>query len=102
MDIITDLPKNFTDDEINSAFMQEIKNGFQLEKETEQGRVNAAAKQAAHLKGTNHPALGRPIATMPAREFFRLTNKYGHKEVHSKEFLKYYQKQFSNLSPNKI
>ena len=35
MDIITDLPKNFTDDEIDAAFMQEIKNGFKLEKETE-------------------------------------------------------------------
>jgi formiminotetrahydrofolate cyclodeaminase len=102
MDIITDLPKNFTDDEINSAFMQEIKNGFQLEKETEEERVRAAAKQAAHLKGTSHPVLGRPVATMPAREFFRLTSKYGHKEVHSKEFLKHYNKTFEVLSPNKI
>ena len=35
MDIITDLPKNFTDDEIDAAFMQEIKNGFKLERETD-------------------------------------------------------------------
>jgi|TARA_R100001163_G_scaffold6677_1_gene7363 hypothetical protein len=102
MDIITDLPKNFTDDEINSAFMQEIKNGFKLERETEHERVRAAAKQAAHLKGTSHPVLGKPVATMPAREFFRLTSKYGHKEVHSKEFLKHYNKTFAELSPNKI
>jgi hypothetical protein len=39
---------------------------------------------------------------MPAREFFRLTGKYGHDEIHSKKFLKYYQRNFSDLSPNKI
>ena len=56
MDIITDLPKNFTDDEIDAAFMQEIKNGFKLERETEKERVAAAAKQAAHLKRNNAPS----------------------------------------------
>ena len=35
MDIITNLPRNFTDDEIDAAFMQEIKNGFKVERETE-------------------------------------------------------------------
>jgi hypothetical protein len=39
---------------------------------------------------------------MPAREFFRLTSKYGHEEVHSKEFLKDYNKRFPELSPNEI
>ena len=102
MDIITDLPRSFTDGEIDQAFMNEIKSGFKLERETEHERVAAAAKQAKHLKGTKHPVLGRPVATMPAREFFRLTNKYGHDQVHSKEFVKYYQKNFSELSPNKL
>tara|TARA_R100001163_G_scaffold2560_7_gene3983 strand:+ start:2234 stop:2542 length:309 start_codon:yes stop_codon:yes gene_type:complete len=102
MDIITNLPKSFTDGELDKAFMNEIKSGFKLEKETEHLRVAQARKEAAQLKGKKHPVLGKPVATMPAREFFRLTNKYGHKEVHSKEFLKYYQKQFSDLSPNKI
>ena len=102
MDIITTLPKNFTDDEIDAAFLHEIKNGFKLEKETEHERYAAAAKQAAHLRGTTHPVLGKPVATMPARECFRLTHKDGHKEVHSKEFLKHYNKTFAELSPNKI
>lgn len=102
MDIITNLPKSFTDGELDKAFMNEIKSGFKLEKETEHLRVAQARKEAAQLKGKKHPVLGKPVATMPAREFFRLTNKYGHKEVHSKEFLKYYNKKFSDLSPNKI
>jgi len=102
MDIITTLPRSFTDGEIDAAFLAEIKSGFKLEKETEHLRVNQARKEAKDLKGKAHPSLGRPVATMPAREFFRLTSKYGHEQVHSKEFLKYYNKKFPELSPNKI
>ena len=78
MDIITKLPR-YTDGEIDRAFLAEIKSGFKLEKETEHLRVAQARKEAAELKGKKHPVLGKPVATMPAREFFRLTNKYGHK-----------------------
>ena len=102
MDIITNLPRSFTDGEIDQAFLNEIKSGFQLEKETEHLRVAQAKKQAAEERGKTHPVLGKCVATMPAREFFRLTKKYGHEEVHSKEFLQYYNKKFSELSPNKI
>jgi len=101
MDIITDVPK-YSDGEVDRAFMREIKNGFKREKATEQARINQAIKEASQLKGKTHPVFGKPIATMPAREFFRLTNKYGHEEVHSKDFLKYYNNKFPELSPNKI
>jgi hypothetical protein len=102
MDIIIPNIKRYSDGEIDRAFMREIKNGFKLEKATEQKRYNQAVKEAAQLKGTVHPTLGRPIATMPAREFFRLTQKYGHKEVHSKGFIKYFNKKMPELSPNQI
>lgn len=82
--------------------MREIKNGFKLEQATEQQRLNQAVKEATALKGTEHPVLGKPVATMPAREFFRLTNKYGHDEIHSKKFLKYYNQKFPELSPNQV
>ena len=82
--------------------MQEIQEGLQLERATEKDRYQQAAKEAHQLKGTIHPTLGRPVATMPAREFFRLVKKYGQETVHSKEFLKYYNKKFPELSPNKI
>jgi len=101
-DIITKIPRSFTDGELDAAFMNEIKSGFKLEKETEHLRVQQARKEAQEEKGKTHPALGKCVATMPAREFFRLTSKYGHEHVHSKEFLKYYNKKFSDLSPNKI
>ena len=102
MDIIIPNIKKYSDGEIDRAFMKEIKTGFNLERQTEQKRVAQAAKEAKELRGKTHPVLGKPVATMPAREFFRLTQKYGQETVHSKEFLKYYNKKFPELSPNKI
>jgi hypothetical protein len=102
MDIIVPNFKRYSDGEIDRAFMKEITNGFKLEVATENKRVEQARKEAHELKGKTHPTLGKPVATMPAREFFRLTKKYGHETVHSKEFLKYYNKKFPDLSPNKI
>jgi len=103
MDIITELPaKAYTDGELDAAFMHEIQSGFELERETEKARVEQAQKEAAELRGTTHPTLGKPVATIPAREYFRLIQKYGKETVHSKDFLKYYNKKFPELSPNKI
>lgn len=102
MDIITPNSKTYSDEEIDRALMQEIQESLQLERATEKDRYQQAAKEAHQLKGTIHPTLGRPVATMPAREFFRLVKKYGQETVHSKEFLKYYNKKFPELSPNKI
>ena len=101
MEIIVPNFKRYSDGEIDRAFMKEITNGFKLERETEKHRVEGAAKEAKKLKGTTHPVLGKPVASIPPREYFRLIKKYGHDTVHSKEFLKYYNKKFPELSPNK-
>ena len=101
MDIITKLPR-YSDGEIDRAFMKEITHGFEIEKRTEEQRVNQARKEAKQEEGKTHPVLGKCVATMPAREYFRLTKKYGNNTVHSKEFLKYFNKKFSDLSPNKV
>ena len=102
MEIIIPNFKRYSDGEIDRAFMKEIQNGFNLEKQTEQKRVAQATKEAQALKGTTHPVLGKPVASIPPREYFRLVKKYGQETVHSKEFLKYYNKKFPELSPNKI
>ena len=99
--IITSVPR-YSDGEVDREFMKELLTGFELERKTEGKREMQARKEAHSLKGTTHPVLGKPVATMPAREFFRLTKKYGHATVHSKEFLQYYNKKFPELSPNKI
>tara|TARA_Y100000114_G_C11677196_1_gene286793 strand:+ start:128 stop:433 length:306 start_codon:yes stop_codon:yes gene_type:complete len=100
MEIITSVPK-YSDGEVDRAFMREIKNGYRLEVEREKYRTEIAAKEAQEHKGKTHPILGKCVATIPARDFFRLTNKYGHDEVHSKEFIKHYNKTFPRMSPNK-
>lgn len=103
MDIITKLPeKCYSGDELNAAFERELRMGFQMEKATEKQRMDIARKDAQKHKGKIHPVLGECVATIPARDFFRLAKKYGHEEVHSEEFLKYYQKNFSDLAPNKF
>ena len=102
MDSIIPNIKKYSDGELDRAFMNEIKNGFKLEQQTEHQRVAQAAKEAQALKGTVHPVLGKPVATIPHREYFRLVQKYGQETVHSKEFLKYYNKKFPELTPNKI
>jgi len=102
MDIIVPNLKRYSDGEIDRAFMNEIKNGFKLERKTEKQRIEGAAKEARALRGTTHPTLGKPVASIPPREYFRLIQKYGRETVHSKEFLKYYNKKFPELTPNKI
>ncbi len=72
------------------------------EEATEHERVNIARKEAKTNVGKTHPVYGRCIATIPAREYFRLVKNYGQEEVHSKEFLKYFQKEMPDLSPNKL
>ena len=94
--------QGISDEEVNNALMREIQASLHEEKHTEKDRYDQARKDANSNVGKEHPLLGRCVATMPPREYFRLIKKYGHAEVHSKEFLKYFQNKFSDLSPNKI
>ena len=91
-----------SDEEINNALMKEIQESFTKEVATEGKRYDLARRDARSNVGKEHPTLGRCVAAMPPREYFRLIKKYGHAEVHYKEFLKYFQRKFSDLSPNKI
>ena len=101
MNIITALPR-YSDGEINAALIREIKTGFQLEKATQETREIEARAQAQALKAHRTlKGLGKCVGVIPDREFFRLTAKYGHAEVHSKEFMQYFNRKFPELSPNK-
>lgn len=101
MNIITTLPR-FSDGEINRALIKEIQTGFQLERETERARVLQAEEEAKALKGHKTiQGFGKCVGVFPERDFYRLVQKYGHAEVHSKGFMRYYNKKFPTLSPNK-
>lgn len=102
MEIITSLPK-YSDGEINKAFERELRTGMQLKKAWEERREIRAAAEAKEMANSREvPGLGKHVGSMPAWEFFRLNQKYGHQEVHSDEFLRYFQKKFPHLSTNKI
>ena len=85
---IINKPIEVTDEEVDRALMAEFTASMSNEKATEVGKT--------------HPTLGKCVANIPPREYFRLIKKYGHAEVHSPNFLKYFQRKFSDLSPNKI
>ena len=99
--IITSVPRSIVDGEVDAAFMREVLNGFEVERRTEEERVQRARFEAKEHVGKTHPIFGKCVATMPAREYFRLIGKYGDEEVKSKEFLKDFNKRFKDLSPNK-
>jgi len=95
-------PHEISQEAIDKAFVEEIKRNFQVERNTESKRRNIARKEASLEKGKTHPVLGKCVATIPARDYFRMIKKYGTGHVHSKEFLRYYNKTYGDLSPNKI
>ena len=100
MNIIKTLPR-YRDGEINDAFMKEIQTGFKMERAKEQDRINQAATEAKTNVGKTHPVLGKCVANIPARDYFRLVKNYGAETVTSKDFLKYWNKKLPELSPNK-
>lgn len=101
MEIITSLPR-YSNGEINDALIKEIKTGFQLEKATQERREIQARAEAQAMKAHKTiEGLGKCVGVIPEREYFRLIQKYGHKEVHSREFMSYFNRKFPDLSPNK-
>ena len=102
MDIITQLPK-ISNSEVDKALMRELREGLHLKRATEEARARVAAERAAELKGhKTMKGLGKAVAAMPDWEYFRLVQKYGINEVHSKDFMRFFQKKFPHLSPNKV
>jgi len=99
---IINKPSHVTDEEIDRQLMAHFQAALKEEEATEHLRVAQARKEAQQQVGKTHPTLGKCVASIPPREYFRLIKKYGHAEVHSKNFLQYFQKKFSELSPNKI
>lgn len=92
MEIITRTKKPSQED-INSALWGEIEAGFGVEKDTESLRLdNLREVTAMHKEQPTHPTLGKLVAMVPARDYFRLLQKYGNDETHSREFIRYMHK----------
>lgn len=93
----------WVDDGVHRALERELRTGLQLKKATEQAREIEAAHEAHDLKVQKAiKGLGKVAAVLPSWEFFRLVQKYGYDEVHSKEFVRSFQKHFPHLSASKV
>ncbi len=100
MHIIHSLP---SDTAVRDALIKEIKTGWQLQKELERKNEIVAAHQAKALKVADGKKTDfRCLAHFPSDTYHLLTRRYGREEIHSKEFLKDWQKRYPHLSPNKL
>jgi len=93
----------YTEGDRIKEFEREIRTGLHLKKSMESQREAVAAAQAHGLK--NHrtiPGLGKCVAVIPEWEFFRLNQKMHRNEINSKDFIRYFQRKFPHLSPNKV
>jgi hypothetical protein len=100
---IINKPKNYSKEEIDNELINIVKESLAEEKATEFERTNVARAQASVMK--NHksvPGLGKCIGVMPGREYFRLVKKYGYETVHSKDFMRFFNKKMPELSPNRV
>lgn len=95
-------PHEISQQAIDAAFVDEVNRNFEEERATEHLRRDIARKEASAERGKTHPVLGKCVATIPARDYFRMIKKYGADHVHSKEFIQYYSRVYSDLSANKI
>jgi len=99
MNLITSLP---SDTAVRDALIKEIRTGFEFHKQRERVEELKAERQAQDLRQQKTVAgLGKCVAVIPADDFFLLKRKYGAAEVQSREFLRYFNKKFPHLSPNR-
>ena len=101
MEILHHTSKPLDEGEHCKAMADIVNNAILQEKITEKDRMDIARKEAQENVGKTHPTLGKCVATIPARDYFRLVKKYGADTVLSKEFLQYFNKKHKDLSPNK-
>jgi len=100
MHLIHSIP---SDRAVRDALIKEIKTGHQLYKERERKAELEAREQAKELRTQKEvKGLGRCVAVVPADDYMLLNKRYGRQEVHSKEFLSYFQKKYPELSPHKL
>lgn len=96
-------PKQFSQGDIGKAMQRELREGLQLKKAKEKARELQAEGYAKSIEKHKPIAgLGRCVAAMPDWDYFRVREKYGREEVHSREFLKYFQKKFPTMAPHKL
>ena len=87
----------------DAAVVREILTGEELRRTIgERKREQQAAAEAMQWRDAKSAgALGKCVAVIPNADLFYLHARYGD-EIYTKEFLRWFQKEYSHLSPTKI
>lgn len=102
MQIITELPRALNG-QVQDALIREIRTGFQLAKAQEDAEEIVAAQEAQTMRDAKAvKGLGLHVWEMPQDGYFRLLKKYGHDELHSKEFARYLRKNMKHLTSHSV
>jgi len=89
----------WSDTQVNRALERELRTGIKLKEAMEHQReIEAAHEAKLDRDARGIKDFGKKVFTMPDWEFFNLVRKYGHDEVHSKEFVRDAQKRFTHLA----
>lgn len=93
----------WSEDQIHRALERELRSGIKLKEAVEQRReIEAAHEAATYKQAKTLKSLGKHVAEIPQWEFHNLVKKYGYEEVHSRGFMRDFQKRFPHLSTARV
>ena len=88
---------------LTDAMIKEFSSGRALMEARQNVREQAAAEAAQSYKGHKTvKGLGKHICEIPQHEYLILIEKYGFETVHSRDFLRTFQRLEPSMASNKI
>ena len=91
----------FANEEINAALVRELCSGRKLMESLENRREIEAAAEAKKMREVKSIA-GKPVGSIPQREYLLLANKYGSECWDNREFVRDFFKSQSHLKAGNI
>jgi len=91
----------FANEEINAALVRELCSGRKLMESLENRREIEAAAEARKMREVKSIA-GKPVGSIPQREYLLLANKYGSECWDNREFVRDFFKSQSHLKAGNI
>jgi hypothetical protein len=91
----------FAEEEINAALVRELCSGRKFIESLEKRREIEAAAEARKMREVKSIA-GKPVGSIPQREYLLLANKYGNECWDNREFVRDFFKSQSHLKAGNI
>jgi hypothetical protein len=91
----------FANEEINAALVRELCSGRKFVESLEKRREIEAAAEARKMREVKSIA-GKPVGSIPQREYLLLANKYGNECWDNREFVRDFFKSQSHLKAGNI